>query len=112
MQRSTVNSGVATIALAAGLVCTTSVLGVGIDQIPSPRPAGWTVDLTGRVSPDTVKALNSLGDEIHSTPVLTDTTAASTSIWSSTSGSSSPSPSFDAGFSGGHSSGGGASGGW
>ena len=49
----------------------------------------------------------------HSTPLLTDTSAASTALWSSgASTSSAPVPSFDAGAAGGHSSGAGASGGW
>lgn len=36
---------------------------VTIEQIPSPRP-GWTVDLTGSLTPETIQALNRLGDEV------------------------------------------------
>lgn len=36
---------------------------VTIEQIPSPRP-GWTVDLTGSLAPETIQALNRLGDEV------------------------------------------------
>jgi len=37
---------------------------VVVEDIPSPRPAGWTVDLTGTLQPDTVRALDQLGDEV------------------------------------------------
>lgn len=37
---------------------------VTVEQIPSPRPAGWTVDLTGSLTPETIQALNRLGDEV------------------------------------------------
>ncbi|HUY31451.1 MAG TPA: TPM domain-containing protein [Pirellulales bacterium] len=61
------NAGVASVALAlaAGWACANSALGVGPEQIPRPRPSGGMVDLTGRVSPDTVTALDSLCNEIQ-----------------------------------------------
>lgn len=37
---------------------------VSVDQIPSPRPAGWTVDLTQTLSPEAVRVLNHIGDEV------------------------------------------------
>lgn len=37
---------------------------VTIEQIPSPRPYRWVVDLTGSLDPETVDALNRLGDEV------------------------------------------------
>jgi uncharacterized protein len=38
---------------------------VDVGDIPSPRPDGWTVDLTGRVPQDTLAELNKLCDELH-----------------------------------------------
>jgi uncharacterized protein len=37
---------------------------VTVDQIPSPRPSGWTVDLTGTLPAETVAELNRLGDDV------------------------------------------------
>jgi uncharacterized protein len=37
---------------------------VTVDQIPSPRPLGWTVDLTGTLPAETVAELNRLGDDV------------------------------------------------
>ena len=37
---------------------------VTVEQIPSPRPAGWVVDLTGTLPSETVADLNRLGDDI------------------------------------------------
>jgi uncharacterized protein len=34
------------------------------EQIPSPRPSGWTVDLTGTLPAETIADLNRLGDEV------------------------------------------------
>jgi uncharacterized protein len=67
IQRSMRIAGVAStaLALAVGLDWTPLALGIGLDQIPSPRPSGWTVDLTGRVPSETVKALDNLGNEIQ-----------------------------------------------
>lgn len=39
---------------------------VTVEQIPSPRPAGWTVDLTGTLSPERLTELDRLGDEVKS----------------------------------------------
>jgi len=65
VRQSTMNRCAANIALVVSMTYSTSALGVPLDQIPSPRPAGWTVDLTSRVSSDTFKALDSLGNEVH-----------------------------------------------
>ncbi|HJT31019.1 MAG TPA: TPM domain-containing protein [Pirellulales bacterium] len=51
--------------LLAGVACSAAALGVGLDEIPNPRPTGWTTDLTGRIPPDTVTALNRLGDQVQ-----------------------------------------------
>lgn len=37
---------------------------VGIADIPSPRPNGWAVDLTGTLHRDDLQALDRLGDEV------------------------------------------------
>ncbi|HEY0553026.1 MAG TPA: TPM domain-containing protein, partial [Thermoanaerobaculia bacterium] len=37
---------------------------VTVEQIPSPRPTGWAVDLTGTLPPERLAELNSLGDEV------------------------------------------------
>jgi uncharacterized protein len=37
---------------------------VSVEQIPSPRPAGWTVDLTQTLSPEAVRVLDHTGDEV------------------------------------------------
>lgn len=37
---------------------------VTVEQIPSPRPSGWTVDLTGSLPASTVAELNRLGDDV------------------------------------------------
>jgi uncharacterized protein len=37
---------------------------VTVEQIPSPRPAGWVVDLTGTLPSQTVADLNRLGDDV------------------------------------------------
>jgi uncharacterized protein len=42
----------------------TSARAVTVEQIPSPRPAGWAVDLTGTLPPERLAELNSLGDEV------------------------------------------------
>lgn len=51
--------------LFAGFAWTGSALGIGLAEIPNPRFTGWTTDLTGRIGPDTVTALNRLGDQIQ-----------------------------------------------
>ena len=35
-----------------------------VEEIPSPRPAGWAVDRTGRIPPDTLRRLDRLGDDV------------------------------------------------
>jgi uncharacterized protein len=45
------------------------VAAVSVEDIPSPRPAGWTVDLTGLLYPGTVGDLNRLGDEVQAAGV-------------------------------------------
>lgn len=42
------------------------VRAVTVEQIPNPRPAGWTVDLTGSVPPGTMTELNRISDDLHS----------------------------------------------
>ncbi len=37
---------------------------VGIAEVPTPRPAGWTVDLTGTLRAEDRQALDRLGDEV------------------------------------------------
>ncbi|HSK78592.1 MAG TPA: TPM domain-containing protein [Thermoanaerobaculia bacterium] len=37
---------------------------VTVEEIPSPRPAGWTVDLTGTLPPGSVAELNRLADGV------------------------------------------------
>lgn len=49
----------------AAFTWTGSALGVGLAEIPNPRPTGWTADLTGRIPPDTVTALNRVGDRVQ-----------------------------------------------
>ena len=39
---------------------------VTIEQIPTPRPSSWTVDLTGTLPADTVAELNRLGNDVKS----------------------------------------------
>ena len=48
----------------AGLILTGSAHAVTVEEIPSPRPIGWTVDQTGTLPPETVAKLNRLGDEV------------------------------------------------
>lgn len=40
-----------------------SARAVPVEQIPSPRP-GWAVDLTGTLTPETLRELDRLGDEV------------------------------------------------
>jgi uncharacterized protein len=55
----------ARLAAAALCLCLAAPAGaVTIEQIPDPRPSGWTVDLTGSLTPATVQALNRLGDDV------------------------------------------------
>jgi hypothetical protein len=37
---------------------------VTVSEIPSPRPAGWSVDLTGRIPRETLAQIDRLGDEV------------------------------------------------
>lgn len=37
---------------------------VRLSEIPSPRPAGWSVDLTGQISSETLAEINRLGDAV------------------------------------------------
>ena len=55
----------ARLAAAALCLCLTVPAGaVTLEQIPDPRPSGWTVDLTGSLTPETIQALNRLGDDV------------------------------------------------
>lgn len=38
---------------------------VSVESIPTPRPQGWTVDLTGSLTPGDVQALNELCEEVN-----------------------------------------------
>lgn len=49
--------------LAPMLGITASARAVPVEQIPSPRP-GWAVDLTGTLTPETLRELDRLGDEV------------------------------------------------
>lgn len=44
--------------------CALSAGAVTLEQIPSPRPAGWAVDLTGTLPAETLAELNRLGEEV------------------------------------------------
>jgi uncharacterized protein len=35
-----------------------------VEEVPSPRPAGWAVDRTGRIPPETLRRLDRLGDAV------------------------------------------------
>lgn len=53
--------------LIAWFLLTGSVLpaqAVTVEQIPNPRPDGWSMDLTGTLPAETVAELNRLGDEV------------------------------------------------
>ncbi|HKH49368.1 MAG TPA: TPM domain-containing protein [Thermoanaerobaculia bacterium] len=41
------------------------ILAVAVEEIPSPRPEGWSVDFTGSVPPETRQEIDRLGDRIH-----------------------------------------------
>lgn len=52
-------------ALLLGLALSTAAAhAIRIAEIPSPRPAGWSVDLTGRVPKETLAEIDRLGDEV------------------------------------------------
>jgi uncharacterized membrane protein YgcG len=53
------------LALAVAFSPALPALATGIDQIANPRPVGWVVDLTARIAPDSIAALNHLGNAIH-----------------------------------------------
>lgn len=38
---------------------------VSVESIPTPRPQGWTVDLTGSLTPEDIQALNELCEEVN-----------------------------------------------
>lgn len=50
--------------LLLGLVACTA-RAVTLEQIPTPRPAGWAVDMTGTLPPERLAELNHLGDQIQ-----------------------------------------------
>ena len=55
------------LALLLGLVACTARATAGeitLEEIPTPRPGGWTVDLTGTLPPERLAELNQLGDQI------------------------------------------------
>ncbi|MEW4568892.1 TPM domain-containing protein [Tautonia sp. JC769] len=51
-------------AFAAWALLGPTARGEDLSQIPTPRPHGWTTDLTGRLTPGTIAALNALGDQV------------------------------------------------
>jgi uncharacterized membrane protein YgcG len=51
-------------ALLMFLFAAAPVRAITVEEIPSPRPAGWSVDLTGRISPTALFEINRLGDEV------------------------------------------------
>ena len=52
---------VSVLALLAGA---TPTFAVTVEEIPSPRPNGWSVDLTGTIPADTLRQIDRLGDEV------------------------------------------------
>src|SRR4029079_4077255 len=42
------------------------VRGITVEEIPSPRPAGWSVDLTRRVQQETLAEIDRVADEVKS----------------------------------------------
>lgn len=52
--------------IALGLAAAGAAGAVTVEQIPTPRPSGWTVDLTGNLPASTVAELNRLGDDVKS----------------------------------------------
>jgi uncharacterized protein len=52
---------VSVLALLAGA----PIFAIPVEHITSPRPAGWTVDYTGSISPETRQEIDRLGDRIH-----------------------------------------------
>jgi uncharacterized protein len=50
------------LALLAGA---SSTRAMPVEHITSPRPAGWSVDYTGSISPETRQEIDRLGDQIH-----------------------------------------------
>ena len=53
------------IAAAALCLCLAAPAGaVTVEQIPDPRPGGWTVDLTGSVDTETIRALNRVCNDV------------------------------------------------
>ena len=41
------------------------ICAVSVEQITSPRPAGWSVDTTGSIPPETRQEIDRLGDQVH-----------------------------------------------
>ena len=50
------------VALLAGAAADTPA--VPLSEIPSPRPDGWSVDLTGQIPADTLAQINRIGDDV------------------------------------------------
>jgi uncharacterized protein len=51
-------------ALLLGLTLPLAAHAVSVSEIPSPRPAGWSVDMTGQVPEATLREIDRLGDEV------------------------------------------------
>jgi uncharacterized protein len=52
------------VTMVAAAVLAVPALAVSVDQIPSPRPAGWTVDLTRTLSSEEIRALDLIAGEV------------------------------------------------
>lgn len=48
------------------LFAAATVRAITVEEIPSPRPTGWSVDLTGWISPATLIEINRVGDAVRS----------------------------------------------
>lgn len=55
---------VSVLALLAGASPT---FAISVEEIPTPRPAGWSVDLTGTLSPEARQEIDRLGDQVKAT---------------------------------------------
>lgn len=53
-----------TILMLLGFMTGGRIAAVSLEGIPTPRPSGWAVDLTGTLPAGTMAALNRLGDEV------------------------------------------------
>lgn len=52
-------------ALLAGLGMGRSAGAIAVEAVPSPRPDGWSVDLTGSIQPAVLRELDALAERVH-----------------------------------------------